>query len=39
LGRQIAAAAQVAFFHPTTTESPDGGVTPALMEAIVKIAP
>lgn len=39
LGRQIAAAAQVAFFHPTTTESPDGGTTPAKYEAIVKLAP
>jgi hypothetical protein len=39
LGRQIGSAIALGFYQPVTTESPDGGVTPAKSEAIVKIAP
>jgi hypothetical protein len=39
LGRQIAVAASTVFYRPTTKESPDGGVTPAEGNGVVKIAP
>jgi len=39
LGRQIAVAASVVFYRPTTLESPDGGVTPGQGNGVVKIAP
>jgi hypothetical protein len=39
LGRQIAVAASVVIYRPTTAESPDGGVTPAEANGVVKIAP
>jgi hypothetical protein len=39
LGRQIAVAASIVLYRPTTLESPDGGVTPAQGNGIVKIAP
>jgi len=37
-GRQIGVAGGYAFYNPPTTESPDGGTTPAKREGIVKIA-
>jgi hypothetical protein len=37
MGRQVAVALGVGTYQPITTESPDGGVTPAKREGIVKI--
>jgi len=37
-GRQIGVAGGYAFYNPVTTESPDGGATPAEREGVVKIA-
>lgn len=39
LGRQIAVAASMVVYRPTTLESPDGGTTPAEGNGVVKIAP
>lgn len=39
LGRQIAVAASLVIYRPTTLESPDGGVTPGQGNGVVKIAP
>lgn len=39
LGRQIAVAASIVVYRPTTLESPDGGVTPGQGNGVVKIAP
>jgi hypothetical protein len=39
LGRQIAVAASLVVYRPTTEESADGGVTPGTGNGVVKIAP
>jgi hypothetical protein len=39
LGRQIAVAASMVIYRPTTNESADGGVTPGTGDGVVKIAP
>lgn len=39
LGRQVAVAIGLGSYLPITTESPDGGTTPAKREAVVKIDP
>lgn len=39
LGRQVAVAASIVIYRPTTLESPDGGVTPGQGNGVVKIAP
>lgn len=36
-GRQIGVAGGYAYYDPITTESPDGGVTPAKREGVVKV--
>lgn len=37
LGRQIAVATGLAFYRPITTESPDGGTTPAERNGVIKV--
>lgn len=37
-GRQVGVSTFLGFYHPITTESPDGGTTPATRNGIVKIA-
>jgi len=39
LGRQVAVAASMVVYRPTTLESPDNGVTPGEGNGVVKIAP